>query len=44
MAEYNKALNTKDDTFGAQEEAKKYLSAPFVQQRGVKDQEAKQPD
>jgi tetratricopeptide (TPR) repeat protein len=44
MAEYNKALNTKDDTFGAQEEAKKYLSAPFVQQRGAKDQEAKQPD
>jgi aminopeptidase N len=44
MAEYNKALNTKDDTFGAQEEAKKYLSAPYVQQRGNKDQEAKQPD
>jgi len=44
MAEYNKALNTKDDTFGAQEEAKKYLSAPFVQQRGAKDQETKQPD
>jgi aminopeptidase N len=44
MAEYNKALNTKDDTFGAQEEAKKYLSAPYVQQRGDKDQEAKQPD
>jgi aminopeptidase N len=44
MAEYNKALNTKDDTFGAQEEAKKYLSAPYVQQRSDKDQEAKQPD
>ncbi len=44
MAEYNKALNTKDDTFGAQEEAKKYLSAPFVQQRGEKDQGTKQPD
>lgn len=44
MAEYNKALNTKDDTFGAQEEAKKYLSAPYVQQRNVKDTEEKQPD
>jgi aminopeptidase N len=33
MAEYNKALNTKDDTDGAQAEAKKWLAAPFTRER-----------
>jgi tetratricopeptide (TPR) repeat protein len=33
MAEYNKALNTKDDTFGAQAEAKKWLAAPFTKEQ-----------
>jgi tetratricopeptide (TPR) repeat protein len=33
MAEYNKALNTKDETFGAQEEAKKYLSVAFTREK-----------
>jgi aminopeptidase N len=33
MAEYNKALNTKDDTFGAQAEAKKYLSMAFTREK-----------
>ncbi|NWG12354.1 MAG: tetratricopeptide repeat protein [Acidobacteria bacterium] len=39
MAEYNKALNTKDDTFGAQEEAKKWLAGPFTRERTVMDGE-----
>ena len=30
LAEYNKAVNTKDDTFGAQAEAQKWINAPFV--------------
>lgn len=33
MAEYTKAVNTKDDTNGAQTEAKKWLSAPFTRER-----------
>jgi aminopeptidase N len=33
MAEYTKAINTKDDTNGAQAEASKYLSAPFTRER-----------
>ncbi len=33
MAEYTKAVNTKDDTFGAQAEAQKWLAAPFVRER-----------
>jgi len=33
LAEYNKAINTKDDTNGAQEEAKKWISAPFTRDR-----------
>jgi len=32
-AEYTKALNTKDDTFGAQAEADKWLAAPFTRER-----------
>jgi aminopeptidase N len=30
MAEYNKALNTKDDYNGAQDEAKKWLATPYT--------------
>lgn len=30
MAEYNKAVNTKDNTNGAQDEAKKWLASPFT--------------
>jgi len=33
MAEYNKALNTKDDTYGAQVEAQKWLAAPFTREQ-----------
>ncbi|MBN2242755.1 MAG: hypothetical protein JW793_08690 [Acidobacteria bacterium] len=33
MAEYTKAVNTKDDTLGAQAEASKWLNAPFVRKR-----------
>jgi len=33
--EYNLALRTKDDTQGAQEEASKYLKAPYERQRRV---------
>jgi tetratricopeptide (TPR) repeat protein len=33
MAEYTKAVNTKDDTDGAQAEAEKWLKAPFVKAR-----------
>jgi len=35
MAEYNKAINTKDDTYGSQEEAKKWLAKPFTRERTV---------
>jgi tetratricopeptide (TPR) repeat protein len=35
MAEYQKAINTKDDTFGAQAEANKWMSAPFVRKRTI---------
>ena len=33
MAEYTKAVNTKDDTYGAQAEAQKWLAAPFTRER-----------
>jgi aminopeptidase N len=33
MAEYTKAVNTKDDTDGAQAEANKWLAAPFTRER-----------
>ncbi len=33
MAEYTKAVNTKDDTNGAQDEANKWLTAPFTRER-----------
>ena len=41
MAEYNKALNTKDDTFGAQAEAKKWLETPYTKEATTMD--IKQP-
>jgi aminopeptidase N len=45
MAEYNKALNTKDDTDGAMAEAKKWLDTPFTRERTTMDREAiKQPE
>jgi aminopeptidase N len=33
MAEYTKAINTKDDTNGAQAEANKWLATPFTRER-----------
>jgi hypothetical protein len=33
MAEYTKAVNTKDDTDGAQAEAQKWLAEPFTRER-----------
>jgi len=44
MAEYNKALNTKDDFNGAQAEAKRWLDTPFTRERTVMEKEAKQPN
>ncbi len=44
MAEYNKAVNTKDDYNGAQAEAKKWLAAPFTRERTTMGKEAKQPE
>ncbi len=35
MAEYTKAVNTKDDTYGAQAEANKWLATPFTRERTV---------
>jgi tetratricopeptide (TPR) repeat protein len=32
MAEYNKALNTKDNTNGALDEAKKWLTTPYTRE------------
>ena len=44
MAEYNKALNTKNDTNGAMAEAKKWLDAPFTRERTTMEKGAKQPE
>jgi hypothetical protein len=44
MAEYTKALNTKDDTNGAQAEAQKWLATPFTRERTIVDSEKKQPE
>ena len=44
MAEYTKAINTKDDTNGAQAEANKWLAAPFTRERTVLGSEQKQPE
>ena len=41
VAEYNKAVNTKDDTNGAQAEAKKWLAAPFTRERTVMEKDSK---
>jgi tetratricopeptide (TPR) repeat protein len=35
LAEYTKALNTKDDTNGAQAEASRWQAAPYVRERGI---------
>lgn len=35
LAEYNKALNTKDNTNGAQDEAKKWLAVPYTRDTTV---------
>jgi aminopeptidase N len=37
LAEYNKALNTKDNTNGALDEAKKWLSDPFTKDSAAKE-------
>jgi tetratricopeptide (TPR) repeat protein len=39
IAEYTKAVNTKDDTNGAQAEANKWLAAPFTRERTTMDTE-----
>jgi tetratricopeptide (TPR) repeat protein len=39
MAEYTKAINTKDDTNGAQTEAQKWLAAPFARERTIMEPE-----
>ena len=39
MAEYTKAINTKDDTDGAQAEAQKWLKDPFTRERTTMDEE-----
>jgi tetratricopeptide (TPR) repeat protein len=44
MAEYTKAVNTKDDTNGAQAEAGKWLAAPFTRERTVMETEKKQSE
>jgi len=41
MAEYTKAVNTKDDTNGAQAEAAKWLGTPFARERTVMETENK---
>lgn len=41
MAEYTKAANTKDDTYGAQAEAAKWLNAPFTRERTTMETEKK---
>jgi tetratricopeptide (TPR) repeat protein len=42
MAEYNKALNTKDDTYGAQAEVQKWLAAPFTREQTASEKDANQ--
>jgi len=44
MAEYTKAVNTKDDTNGAQAEANKWLATPFTRERTVMETEKQQPE
>jgi tetratricopeptide (TPR) repeat protein len=40
LAEYNRALNTKDDYNGAQDEAKKWLADPFTRERTLMEKES----
>jgi len=40
LAEYNRALNTKDEYNGAQDEAKKWLDAPFTRERTTIEKES----
>jgi aminopeptidase N len=42
LAEYNKALNTKDETNGAQAEVQKWLASPFTREQTASDAETKQ--
>ncbi len=44
MAEYTKAINTKDDNNGAQAEANKWLATPFTRERTTMESEKKQPE
>ncbi len=44
LAEYNKAVNTKDDTNGAQAEAQKWLNTPFTREQSTIGKEATAPD
>ena len=44
MAEYTKAVNTKDDANGAQAEAQKWLATPFTRERTTIETEKKQPE
>jgi aminopeptidase N len=44
MAEYTKAVNTKDDTFGAQAEAQKWMATPFTRERTTMETEKKQSE
>jgi hypothetical protein len=44
MAEYTKAVNTKDDSNGAQAEAQKWLASPFTKERTTIDTEKTQVD
>jgi aminopeptidase N len=44
MAEYTKAVNTKDNTFDAQAEAQKWLATPFTRERTTIETEKKQSD
>jgi hypothetical protein len=44
MAEYTKAVNTKDDTNGAQAEASKWLATPFTRERTTMDIEGKKAE
>jgi tetratricopeptide (TPR) repeat protein len=41
LAEYNKAVNTKDDTNGAQAEAQKWIATPFTRERTTMEKESK---
>jgi tetratricopeptide (TPR) repeat protein len=42
MAEYTKAINTKDDTYGAQAEANKWLATPFTRERTTVEKDSSQ--